>query len=348
MKFFLERLATGALPLGAPPLFLLFLIQSGKIMTSDHIFYLAPIRGITDNIFRNTFEKFFAKFDFQITPFIPTVKGNFVNPCLLRDVAPCHNDMKRVIPQIIGNNPQEIRVMANNICELGYSTVNLNFGCPHAPVTRKKRGAGILPYPDMIRAILDQLPFQNCSFSVKIRLGLENENDIEKTIPLLNDYPLSEVIIHSRTGVQMYKGSVNLEAFQRCLSLSRHVVVFNGDIFSSEDFIYKQIRFPQINRWMLGRGILYNPFLLGILRGHNPDFNISCLRNFHDEIMNQSSQILSGPSHLLGKMKGLWTYMAFSMVNGKRILKKIQKTSSLKNYNELINRLFDDQLTIQS
>ncbi|NLL14363.1 MAG: tRNA-dihydrouridine synthase family protein [Fibrobacter sp.] len=317
-------------------------------MTSDHIFYLAPIRGITDHIFRNTFEKFFARFDFQITPFIPTVKGSFVNPCILRDIDPSYNDIKRVVPQIIGNSPQEIKVLANKICELGYSTVNLNFGCPHAPVTKKKRGAGILPYPDMIRSILDQLPFQNCSFSVKIRLGLENENDIEKTIPLFNEYPLSEVIIHPRTGIQMYKGSVNLDAFQRCLSLSRHILVFNGDIFSSEDFIHKQKLFPQINRWMLGRGVLYNPFLLGILRGQNPDCNITYLRNFHDEIMEQSSQILSGPSHLLGKMKGLWTYMASSLVDGKRILKKIQKTSSLKNYNELIDRLFNDQLTVQS
>jgi tRNA-dihydrouridine synthase len=312
-------------------------------MTSDHIFYLAPIRGITDHIFRNSFEKFFARFDFQVTPFIPTVKGSFVNPSILRDINPCHNDIKRVIPQIIGNNPQEIRVLANKICELGYSTVNLNFGCPHTPVTKKKRGAGILPYPDMIRCILDQLPFHKCSFSVKIRLGLQNENDIEEIIPLLNDFPLSEVIVHPRTGIQMYKGTVNLDAFQRCLNLSRHVLVFNGDIFSSEEFNYKQARFPQVNRWMLGRGVLYNPFLLGILRGQSQDLDINRLRDFHDEIMRQYSQILSGPSHLLGKMKGLWAYMAASLADSKPVLKKIQKTSSLKNYNELINRLFDNQ-----
>ncbi len=322
--------------------------QSGKIMTSDHIFYLAPIRGITDYIFRNTYEKFFARFDFMVTPFIPTVKGNFINPSILRDIDPCYNDIKRVVPQIIGNNPQEIRVMANKICELGYPTVNLNFGCPHAPVTQKKRGAGILPHPDMIRSILDQLPFQNYSFSVKIRLGLKNENEIEKIIPLLNDYPLSEVIIHPRTGAQMYKGSVNLDAFQKCLSLSRHTLVFNGDIFSLEDFTCKLNRFSQINRWMLGRGVLSNPFLLGILRGQSSDYSITHLKNFHDEIMEQSSQFLSGPSHLLGKMKGLWAYMAASLTDGKRILKKVQKTSSLKNYNELINRLFENQLTVQS
>ena len=201
-------------------------------MTSDHIFYLAPIRGITDHIFRNTFEKFFARFDFQITPFIPTVKGSFVNPCILRDIDPSYNDIKRVVPQIIGNSPQEIKVLANKICELGYSTVNLNFGCPHAPVTKKKRGAGILPYPDMIRSILDQLPFQNCSFSVKIRLGLENENDIEKTIPLFNEYlsRKSHSPQNRHTNVQRIG---KLDAFQRCLSLSRHILVFNGDIFSS-------------------------------------------------------------------------------------------------------------------
>ncbi len=317
-------------------------------MTISNIFYLAPIRGITDYIFRNSFEKHFGKFDFQIAPFIPTVKAEFINPCILRDIDPCQNDTKRLIPQIIGNKPLEIRLLAGKMCDLGYSKINLNLGCPHIPVTKKKRGSGLLPHPDLIKSILDQLPFQSCSFSVKIRLGLECDTESEKIIPLLNDYPLSDVIIHPRTATQMYKGSVNLDAFQRCLSQCKHQVIYNGDIFTSDDFICKKNRFPQINHWMLGRGVLFNPFLLGALRGENSEHNVSTLKSFHDEIYEKSSQLLSGPSHLLGKMKGLWTYMAFSLADSKHVLKKIQKTSSLKNYNELINRLFENQSTEHS
>lgn len=280
----------------------------------------------------------------MVAPFIPTVNGTIVNPSILRDINPALNDTTRLIPQIIGNNPAEIRLLASKICDLGYRSINLNMGCPHSPVTRKKRGSGLLPYPDMIKSILDHLPFENCSFSVKLRLGLESENDIEKIIPILNEYPLQEIIIHPRTGIQMYTGSVNLEVFQKCLTLSEKTVVYNGDIFSCEDFGYKSSRCPQINRWMLGRGVLCNPFLLQTLRNTQSVYNISNLRKFHDEILDLSSQLLCGPSHLLGKMKGLWTYMADCFNNGKQILKKIQKTSSMNAYNRLIDLLFEKQI----
>lgn len=313
-------------------------------MSSSYKFYLAPLRGITDQIFRNTYEKHLGQFDFQIAPFIPTVKGTSVNPSIIRDIDPKNNDICRLIPQIIGNNPLEIRLLATKMCELGYRSINLNLGCPHTPVTRKKRGSGLLPYPDMIKSILDiLLPSLNCSISVKLRLGLHNENEIDKVIPVLNDFPLSEIIIHPRTGAQMYEGTINQDAFQRCLELSKHVVVFNGDIFSYDDFKEKCTRFPQIDRWMLGRGIIKNPFLLQTLRTGEQKYQIASLKDFHNEILELNSRFLCGHSHLLNKMKGLWAYMSDSFVDGKRILKKIQKTSSLSSYNELVNKLFEKQ-----
>ncbi|HEX2958704.1 MAG TPA: tRNA-dihydrouridine synthase, partial [Chitinispirillaceae bacterium] len=81
--------------------------------SSHHQIYLAPLRGVTDSIFRNVFEQYFGTFDYLLTPFIPTVKGDIVNPSHLRDVAVERNDVKRVIPQIIGNDPAQFVVLAN-------------------------------------------------------------------------------------------------------------------------------------------------------------------------------------------------------------------------------------------
>jgi tRNA-dihydrouridine synthase len=179
-------------------------------------FYLAPLRGVTDVIFRNTFENHFGKFNYLLAPFIPTVKGTYINPSHIRDIDPQHNDTDRLIPQIIGNDATDIVTLANHMASLGYRSVNLNLGCPHPQITRKKRGSGLLPYPEMIKTLLDQIMSEiKCSFSVKVRLGLLSSTDLEMVIPVLNQFALSEVIIHPRTGAQMYDGIVDLESFRK-------------------------------------------------------------------------------------------------------------------------------------
>ena len=320
-------------------LFITCMMYFYVIMTSQkHLFYLAPLRGITDIIFRTSFEKYFGQFDFLMPPFITTVKGEKVALYHIKDISSGENDRKRVIPQIIGNDPEDMLKLASCMHDLGYHTVNWNLGCPFTPVTRKKRGSGLLPYPELIKSILDKLiPALPCSFSVKVRLGLDEKHELSKVIPVLNDYPLSEVIIHPRTGSQEYSGTVDLDSFELYTAQCRHTVVYNGDIFTADDFKRLSERFPGINRWMLGRGVVKYPFLLEALRSGKTQTEFSKLRLFHDDLYAGAKETLSGPSHILGRMKGLWLYMAGSMPEGQKLLKKIQKTKSLSAYERLID-----------
>ena len=36
---------------------------------------------------------------------------------------------------------------------------------------------------------------------------------------------------------------------------------------------------------------------------------IKIIRAFHDQLFTEYSKILSGPSHIVNKMKEIWTYM---------------------------------------
>ncbi len=312
------------------------------MITQSPIFYLAPLRGITDSIFRNAFENHFGKFDFMLAPFIPTVKGTVVAPSIIKDILPEKNDIKRLIPQIIGNNAEEIIVLASRMTDLGYTSINLNMGCPHTPVTRKKRGSGLLPFPELVDSLLEKVvPSLTCKFSVKLRLGLQDEHEISSIIPVLNKYPLYEVIIHPRTGAQMYKGKADLDCFEKYYPSCVHPIVYNGDIFSLNDFNQVKQRFPVITRFMTGRGVIQNPFLLMILKEGKNLFDISKVHSFHDEIYEKNQVILSGPAHLLGKMKGLWSYLALPLPHGKKLLKQIQRVSSVSAYNKAIDNYFN-------
>jgi tRNA-dihydrouridine synthase len=314
-------------------------------MNQLSLFYLAPLRGITDYLFRNTFETYFGKFDYLLTPFIPTLKGTIANTSHCRDITPAYNDTKRVIPQIIGNDSKDIAALANHMVDLGYHTVNLNLGCPHPQITRKKRGAGLLPYPDIINSLLESV-FSNikCSFSVKLRLGLESPNELEKIIPILNKFPLSEVIVHPRTGSQMYSGSVDLNFFSLYANLIKAPVTYNGDLWSLWHFERYASQFTDVNRWMLGRGVVADPFILEEFKTRKLVFrDVERLKCFHDELFEKNIERLCGPSHLLGKMKEFWGYLANSFDNSKKVLKKIQKKTSINEYCKLTKEIFSTE-----
>jgi tRNA-dihydrouridine synthase B len=309
---------------------------------SRNIFYLAPLRGVTDHIFRNAFETHFGRFDYLLTPFIPTVKGIVVNPSHIKDIALEHNDPERIIPQIIGNNPDDIIMLARHLYSMGYSSVNLNMGCPHPQITRKKRGSGMLPYPDFIDSVLSGI-FSSITqpFSVKIRLGLESSDEFNGVIPVLNNYAIHEITIHPRTGIQMYDGTVDLDAFDKYYRCLKHTICYNGDIWSKQHFDEYRLRFQTINRWMLGRGVVQDPFMLEELRsGVSIRRDLLAVRSFHDEIFNRSRERLCGPAHLLGKMKELWAYIANLFDDPHKVLKSVQKQSTVDGYVATVDRIF--------
>ena len=110
--------------------------------------------------------------------------------------------------------------------------------------------------------------------SIKIRIGFDSKADIASLADLINAYPLKYVVIHPRLAVNLYQGSPDYEAFGFLAERLQCRVVYNGDIFSLDDFLQVKQRFPMIKDFMLGRGILQNPLLAAEIRGLNFDKNM--------------------------------------------------------------------------
>lgn len=290
---------------------------------------LAPLRGVTDAIFRTSFAECFDGVDSAVAPFLTSVRGPKVKAKLLKDVLPERNPRMPVIPQILGKDPEEFVVMARALFDLGYETVNWNLGCPYPMVAKKGRGSGLLPHPERIDrflgTVLAAIPNR---LSIKTRLGRFETNEIDQLLPIFNRYPLTEVIIHPRTGVQMYTGRADLTRFEECFALCRPPVVYNGDIDSAGTFAALAERFQPVAGWMLGRGLIANPFLAEEIGGANPaeDDRIERFHRFHDLLVERYAAVLFGPSHLVQRMKGLWQYFHRPFANGRKVLKKIHKT----------------------
>lgn len=314
-----------------------------QTVDSTAFLYLAPIQGVTEVVFRNLFCRHFPGFDAAMAPFInPQGQAHFTQK-VLADVLPERNTGLPLVPQLLHNNAENFIAMAARLEDLGYEHINWNLGCPAPMIVRKKRGSGLLPYPDAIIGFLEEvMPRLKARLSIKTRLGLHENSEILELLPRLDDFPLAEITIHARLGKQLYRGTTDLDGFAACQGLTRHELVYNGDITSTAVFNELASRFPAVRRWMIGRGALSDPFLPAAIKGAAPlppQEKIKRVMAFHDELYSQYREKLFGPSHLLGKMKQLWAYLIFSFPGQEKMLKKINKASSEEQYLKLMKDL---------
>jgi tRNA-dihydrouridine synthase B len=314
--------------------------------------YLAPVQGITDRIYRNLFPVYFKGVDMAIAPFISSSKKMKPVNNLLREFYPDKNTGIPTIPQIMSSNPEDFTKLANALYDIGCGTVNWNLGCPFPMVVKKGRGSGMLCYPDRIESFLEKtMPAIKPKISIKLRIGLTYPAEVLELIPIFNRFELEELIIHPRTGEQMYEGKVDLDIFEQCLNLSKHRVVYNGDIDSLEKLEMLTKRFASVDRWMIGRGLIGNPFLAEKIKFNTEkpyNEKIKIIRAFHDQLFTEYSKILSGPSHITNKMKEIWTYMGSFFENGDKIRKRINKTHHRDNYVDIVNKIFHEAQIVQT
>ncbi|SLM29924.1 tRNA-dihydrouridine synthase [Desulfamplus magnetovallimortis] len=313
-----------------------------------HEIILAPLQGYTDAVFRDIYFRHFDGIESAMAPFISTMGEHRLNLSRLKDILPENNSHAReLIPQILGNVAGDFLFLAKEIEALGYDIVNWNMGCPHSKVAKKKRGSGMLPWPGMVDELLasvfEELP---CRLSIKLRLGRHDREEILRLLPVFEKYPIEELIVHPRTGVQMYTGKADLDYFRVVSDNTSHNLVYNGDIVSLRFFEDVACRFSSIKRFMIGRGVLANPFLPSEIKGNvrKKEDDLDKIKMFHDELFDAYSQKFYGPVHVTGRMKGFWGYMGPSFPESRKFIKRMLKAKGREDYRSAAELFFQQSL----
>ena len=340
---------------------------------------LGPFQGITDAPFRNVFKRHFGGIDKFYTPFFTGIhKEDQAKNLQGEEIDPQYNDVETLTPQILSTDAEEILRFAKQCKQLGYKEINLNMGCPFPRVANKKRGCGLLPYPDKVEALLERVFEEiDIKFSIKCRLGYFNPEEIDAIIPIFNKYPLSELIIHPRIGKQLYKGEADVERFKALIPFINAPLVYNGDIFSVESFGHIRGTVLPVNQFMLGRGILANPFLAEDIKASviarrddeaNRRFDVESiqesvsldcfvprndakrvtertdrLHNYVLDLYEDRLRHAGGSPKVLGRMKELWSYLMNSFEEPQVVWRKIKKLNALKEYEEAVEEIFRNQ-----
>ena len=310
-------------------------------------FYLAPMESVTGYVYRNVYQAMFGDMDKYVTPFIAPSKKKILKTRERKEVAPEHNQGMYVVPQILTNDAEQFLTTCNTLSELGYREVNLNLGCPMATVVSKKKGSGFLEDPDRLDRFFDtvfekmekQPEKQRCKISVKTRLGVEIPEEFADILQVYNRYPISEVIIHPRLQKDFYNNYPNLDVFAEALKECVHPVCYNGDIFTVEDYYVFREKFPQVDRIMLGRGVIANPGLVREIRTGQP-VTTAELKEYHDRLYAGYREEMDCERDALFKMKEVWFYLGKIFPDAERELKKVKKADRPEEYLAAVRGVF--------
>ena len=300
--------------------------------------FAAPLQGFTEATWRNVHNETYGGIDTYITPFIRIEKGEIRNKDI-RDTEKKNNTVPHLIPQIIAATPDELLPIAELIAKEGYCEADINMGCSFALQVRKQHGAGLLPHPEAVAALMKatgEMP--EIKFSVKMRLGWDNKEEWRNILPILNDTPLTRITLHPRLGREQYKQPADREEFARFYEECRHPLVYNGDLTTLEEMNRTAEEFPRLEGLMVGRGLLGNPALgkeYKEQRNLSHGEKASLLAAFHDKFYQAITPRLQGNTQILSKLKPYWEYLLPDME--KRDRKAIIKASTAEKYLAAVN-----------
>lgn len=302
--------------------------------------WLAPLHGITSRTFRNTLCRHFGGIGFFMAPFLPAQPAGKFRPRVWQDIQPDLNSAIHLTPQLMGNRPDafvETMIMLNE--QFGYEDFNINIGCPSSPVLRHTRGCGLMPHPDMVEKIVYAITSKTSfRLSLKMRLGLHTTDEGRELLNRLNPYPIAFLVIHPRLGDDLYTGKPNWDVFEEFCCLTRHKIVYSGDIFTIEDYKSLSKRFPRVESWMLGRGMLLNPFLAEEIKEIPPGDHKSRFKAFHEDLVYGLLPI-RGEQGTLANLKELWHYFALFKHISEEELQRLLRINELPLFLKEVNRL---------
>lgn len=321
-------------------------------------YYLAPLEGITTYIYRRAYHQHFTAMDKYFTPFlVPHTKKGFSTK-EKNDVMPEHSPGMNLVPQIMSNQAESFLHTVEKLKVYGYEEVNLNLGCPSKTVVSKGRGSGFLADPEGLDRFLDEI-FKKCDvkISIKTRIGKDAPEEFVRLLDIYNQYPVEELIIHPRVQKDFYKNQPDLDVFRDAVEGSKIPLCYNGDIFTPESHDEMRREFPQVDTFMLGRGILMNPALLDIIcmgektevekaetlrKMQSADRYKKKIHAFLEQIKCDYLEVGMGEKNTLFKLKELWAYMGQNAPEAKKALKRIRKSQSMADYDSASREALED------
>lgn len=301
-------------------------------------FFLAPMAGYTDYVFRRLCRRFGA--GLLTTELVSAA-------ALARMIKKTYRYMEHkedehpISLQIFGNNEDDFK-KAIELTDLnGFSFIDINMGCPTKKVVKNNGGAGLLTDIDKMISILNSVKIVSpLPVSVKIRLGFKRGEGGETERALaLKENGACFLTLHGRYASDLYRGNADWEKIGKIKEAlgENYILIGNGDIKSKED-AEKVFENYKVDGIMIGRAAIGNPWIFSEL---NKIFEEE--KQIDKNLKNIIKEHVNGCCEFYGEISGIHFMRKFIMkyLAGYRMENKIElmKCESKDKLFELLDEL---------
>ena len=227
---------------------------------------LAPMQDVTDLPFWKLMTRYGGA-DLYYTEYFRVTPSSGLDKPILTSIT--KNPTGRpVIAQMIGNDIPSLVRTARELQSHPIAAIDLNLGCPAPVVYRKCAGGGLLRDLPRIDSILGALRDAiTGKFTVKTRLGFDDEEAIAALLPLLAKHSIDLVTVHGRTVLQMYRGGIRHDLIRMAAESLSCPVLANGNL-STPTEAQSVLHDTGARGLMIGRGAVRNPWIFSQIREH--------------------------------------------------------------------------------
>lgn len=310
----------------------------------DFPVYLAPMEGVTDQVFRLICKEFGA--DVVISEF---VSSDALSREVQKSIAKASfSEKERPFGiQIFGSNAESLTTAAHYAESMKPDFIDINWGCPVKKIVSKGAGSAILQdIPKMVELTSAVVKSVKLPVTVKTRTGWESsDRPIVEISERLQDVGIQAITVHGRTRSQMYGGEADWEMIAKVKQNPRLTipVIGNGDINTPTKAIEYKNKYG-VDAVMIGRAAIGNPWIFRdiktILNGETPaeisyrervDLVLRHLRET-EKLKGEKSAVLEMRSQYSGYFKGVFNFKptkialmsALSIADCERILADYQ------------------------
>jgi len=304
---------------------------------------LAPMQGLTNHGLRGLFCDW-VKPEVVFTEFIRVRPGSKRPLSSVDHDEASHRDhLIPLVVQLIGRDSAALVAAAVAAQAAGAQHLNINLGCPYGRMNLGSAGGALLKDPSGLAERLTGLrQVIRGSFSVKVRSGYDDPEQIFGLLPMFEESGVDFLIIHPRTVIQRYGGRADHRITARLVAAASLPVIANGDVTSPAEGL-ALLGESGAAGLMLGRGAIRDPLLFQRLRGLAPIVpdrgeRAAEIRYYITELAERYRPIFCGDSQVLVKLKTVLAMLSEDH-DFSRPIRKMLRCHRLDNLLELLENL---------
>jgi len=312
---------------------------------------LAPMAGITDTVFRRLIRTqggcglLMTEFTSSHGVVYSVRAGKSGRTMSYLTFQP---EERPISAQLFGSDPG---VMADAACHcqnLGFDTVDINFGCPVKKVVRCNGGSSLLRDLPLVERLLKAVRAAvSIPLTIKCRAGWNDEELVHLELAkLAEDCGVEAITLHPRTRQQGFSGSANWTRIAEVKAAVKIPVIGNGDIVTPADAV-KMVEETGCDAVMIGRSAASNPWIFrqiaeyiatgDYFRPGDQD-RYTMMRNYYSMLAER------GTPDAIGKMKQFATLFTHGIHGGSRLRTDVHRSKSIAELVDSVDRFFASRL----